>query len=387
VTGVLDDPTRIRVAGFHGRFWPHPEAELLLRAALFPDDRGRQAWETLRPRFDLDRVGGAPFHILPLLSRNLTRLGVDDPILGRLRGLHRISWYRNQLRLRDLRHVIDRLAGAGIQTIVLKGAAFVLLYYRDIGARFMGDVDVLVRTADRDRALRLLQREGWRVPAPYANQVSTNLFRDDGSQLDLHWHLLAELLVPGDPHGASNDLWDAAPEMDLVGARTRTLCAADHLLHVLVQGSLQSESAHLRWIADATTILDVGGDEIDWNRFLNQTRRRRAEICARETLQYLRARFDAPVPEHVTRHLQRAQTGPWQTLLYVARTDPEPIRRIAVVLQWYLEAEAPRGSILSAITGFPRFVLRTWGLAHLWQIPAEALRRARRRYRGRHATR
>jgi len=64
--------------------------------------------------------------------------------MGMLTGAYRRSWYRNQFLFDAAAKLIDQLAAAGVPVLVIKGAALCTLHYRDIGARPMDDVDMLV---------------------------------------------------------------------------------------------------------------------------------------------------------------------------------------------------------------------------------------------------
>ncbi len=86
----------------------------LLRVALLDDDRAAAAWHELRPQLDLDTIDWDQHRLMPLVERGLRRSGVDDPDLGRLRGIHRQSWSRNQLLLRRTAPALARLEAEGI---------------------------------------------------------------------------------------------------------------------------------------------------------------------------------------------------------------------------------------------------------------------------------
>jgi len=50
---------------------------------------------------------------------------------------------------------------AGIQTILLKGAALILLHYKDPGLRPMVDFDILVPAGKAAAAIKVLTELGW----------------------------------------------------------------------------------------------------------------------------------------------------------------------------------------------------------------------------------
>ena len=112
----------------------------------------------------------------PLISRNLGAL-LPEPdrvdAQGRstaLRGSATSSSSRGRLP------ALQSLAGAGIPTLLLKGAALAVASYPDPGSRTMEDVDILVPLEDADRALDALidGRLGHRLarPAPGASTRS-----------------------------------------------------------------------------------------------------------------------------------------------------------------------------------------------------------------------
>src|SRR4051794_15438255 len=82
---------------------------LLLRAAVLQDERGARAWRELRPHFDLDSAGGDRSRLLPMAYRTLRALGIDDPDLARLRGIHRATWYRNRMEQARMGEVLQQL--------------------------------------------------------------------------------------------------------------------------------------------------------------------------------------------------------------------------------------------------------------------------------------
>src|SRR5205823_1539331 len=99
--------------------------------------------------------------LLAAAFRPVRALGVDDQMLSLAGGLYRQSWYENQLALHRLAKAVTSLNAAGIEVLVLKGAALSLLHYRDLGARPMLDVDLLVAPRHLWEAIQVLAASGW----------------------------------------------------------------------------------------------------------------------------------------------------------------------------------------------------------------------------------
>jgi len=108
-----------------GNYLPTPDQELLLRASLLSGPAAAKAWSELRPRFDLDGSDAGSQRLFPLLYRNLRRLGIGDPWWPKLKRMYLHTWFRNSGRFHHAGLLLDHLAGAGIPTLLLKGAALV----------------------------------------------------------------------------------------------------------------------------------------------------------------------------------------------------------------------------------------------------------------------
>jgi ATP-binding cassette, subfamily B, bacterial len=283
-------------------FWPTEGQETLLRAALFRGERALDAWETWKSRHDLVRAHLDPgsFRLLPLVYKNLAAHGVDDRLMARLKGIYRFSWCANQRLFHEAAQLLQGLHEAGIRTMVLKGLALSMLYYRDRGARPMSDVDVLVGVDQVDSALDCLGRMGWRVSSRTLAQDlrfrhAAHLLNDSGQEFDLHWHVFYECLQPD----ADEGFWRRAVPTEILHARTCSLDPTDALLHTVVHGIRWDEGSTLRWIPDAIAILHVDRPHVDWDRLLEVAQARQLLLRLAKGLRYLHDRFQAPVPAAV----------------------------------------------------------------------------------------
>ena len=221
------------------------------------------AWEQWRRTTDVENLDQESNRLLPLLHYNLRRLGVDDPLLIRYRSVYRHTWYRNQLMFQTLATVLPVLHKARIETLVLKGVALALQYYPHVGLRPMNDVDVMVPTARMEAAVDVLRAAGWapvRLPNGRAfSPAAADLYHSWGfrtgtsGELDLHWHVCAD----GCQQDADQAFWSASVPLTVKGELTRTLCATDLLLSILVH-AYASHDPVVRWVADAVMIVRVG---------------------------------------------------------------------------------------------------------------------------------
>jgi len=291
-----------------------PRERLLLEAALLDDEAARGAWEQWRSTDNLDDLDAGAQRLLPLLYRRLVALEVNDPTLSKLKGVYRRSWYRNQRLFHRVGTALADLHTAGIQTMVLKGAALSILHYRDRGARPMEDADVLVPIERAADAMAVLRDSGWSPESLRPERLigvrhAEALEDDEGLSIDLHWTALSQ------PSG-DEALWTASVPAHVGGTATRALGAADQLLHVCLHGAAWETTAraspqavsHVRWVADAVTVLRSEPD-LDWDRCLEQARSRRLTVALAGMLGYLRDGFAPSIPAALIEALEATPTS------------------------------------------------------------------------------
>jgi len=314
--------------GRNGAF-PSFAQELFLQAALLPGDLGLAAWRQWSRQVSWEKdIDTGSFALLPLLYHHLKELGVDDPAMGRFKGIYRKVWYQNMTLLHETAEVLRLFEADRIETLVLKGAALAPLYYQDIGLRKMHDVDVAIPIAGRRRAIDALTRAGWKpMLRPLSALTDSNLdchhawaFENrQGRQLDLHWRVF-----PGSLHvDAEAGYWAVSVPFRLESASTRTLCPTDHLLHTCVHGARWSPTPPLRWVADSIYILRRAQAGIDWDRLVGLAEKCRLTLMVREAFAYLRESFGADIPDTVMRELDGIFVSPREYRFYLSAVAPQ----------------------------------------------------------------
>jgi hypothetical protein len=99
---------------------------------------------------------------------------IPEPARSAFEEAHVGATARNALLLSEAASVQAALAAAGIESIVLKGPGLLVAHYPDIGARHVGDVDLLVRERESQRADEIVRSLGAREREP--------LLRYDGTR-------------------------------------------------------------------------------------------------------------------------------------------------------------------------------------------------------------
>lgn len=361
--------------------WPNEPQRLLLQAALLEGDRAREASEAWRARIDLDLIDAGSFRLLPLLYRAMTTRGESWEHLGRLRGVYRQTWYRNNLLIGRLARLIDALERVGIPTLVLKGVPLALRYYGDTGLRPMGDADLLIPAARAVDVLPVIEKAGWTLRNPNDTwpprfTASRSFAGPLGLDLDLHWHVLHEALGPGD----DETFWRAAQALGVGGAQTRALHPSDQLLHVVAHGFRRSTVPPVRWLADATSIVRATEPPFDWARLVERAQYFRVSRLTGRALALLRDLLEVPVPEATLGALGDGAHGLTERLECWGREEPGLVRLAAEKWSEFSRAAPHRGEWQGPL-GALRYLGDRLGVDGVSELPGALAGRLVRRWR------
>ncbi|HUF11283.1 MAG TPA: nucleotidyltransferase family protein [Rhodothermales bacterium] len=379
--GEGDQSTRHGFGGENRGWRPTSKQELLLRAALLKGVEAREAWEGWKEDVDIDRLGMPSVGILPLLYANLLSAGVVDPLMDGLKKRYTITWYNNQILLNRISRLLAHLGGAGIQTILLKGAAMTIAYYEDHGVRPMGDVDVLIQHEDVLRASTVLAASGFDPSTPMSARAMRYMhgahFVDErGFSVDLHWRLLWEADAPE----VEADLWNSARDTATGDASTRVLDPTYQLFHVLVHGA-RWNSAPLRWVADAVTITNTRSDEVDFERIATIARALGLHLPVVQALRYLGDTWSVQVPETVLASLEAIPTSRIERAKhrYLARNRKHLLLGNLPTHIFHFRRFTSGMGPLRRLAELPRFLAFAWGLGRVRDLPVSILAKVGRR--------
>ena len=354
--------------------WPNRDQEFLLRAALLPRELAWESWEEWRRSVNLDVIDYGSHRMVPQLYRNLQRLGVKDPLMDRLKGVYRYYLYKNEILLHRIGNLLAAFEEAKIETMVLKGAALIQLYYRESGLRPMLDADVLVHAHDAERAMDVLMKSQWK-PLRYAQPqmripiVHSTPFEDNGGrQVDLHWHLFWECFNAKQ----DDDYWKNAVPIKIGGVQTSTLSSTDQLLHTCWHGARWNEVPPIRWVADAMAILGKSAGEIDWTSLFKKSLRHRIVLPVKDSLEYLKKTFDVPVPDTVLKSMSAVRISKMERENYEVTLNPmappttgKILRMLYYDYRWLSSSTSSRIKPLA----FAKHLQSRWNIDHLWHVP------------------
>jgi hypothetical protein len=213
--------------------------------------------------------------LAPLLYTHLKAAGIHPPsnVWRNIHALYLRHCLASQARERTLVEITVAFANAGIQMLVLKGAALAYVLYDDPALRPMRDVDLLVSRADVVRAQQVLGKLGFSAPVPSAEALPdrhTGAARDvDGFMItvEVHHNLFSTQDTP-----LSMTIGDmlSAPLPFVLGETAQvahTLGYEDMLWHLCQHTRLSSGvfgENRLIWVADIVGFAERYVQGVDW---------------------------------------------------------------------------------------------------------------------------
>ena len=330
----------------------------LLQALLLPDSQARgQAFNHWRASVDIDALSYDCQLLLPALNPSLSTWLAEDPAAGIFQGIVRLSWTRNQLRLREACDVTQLLQTAGVREPAVVGPLAWALGTNPPAIRAIPqNLAFLVSRDDAGKAYQTLYDAGWQ---PYSEPPSAEwldwsrhvAFVRDNVQLHLYWRVLTT--KPEDALECERAFLSRLHRIAWNGATLLTISPEATLLHILCNGLAGgTEPDSLPWQADVAL---TATPEMNWTRFRK-----------------LALRFSPQALERLAElHEWNPLLAPWFP------TDRPTLLRRKFRLFWseyraasYSRKEPPNWP------GFLQYLQKRWNAPSIWQMPLAAARLA-----------
>jgi len=165
---------------------------------------------------------------------------------------------------------LDPLLEGGLEPVVLKGP-WLAARYPEPGLRPMDDIDVLLPSEQHHRALRLLEKSGWRVARSGGrDRYDAVLVNPEVPSLSLEMHYgfeaSYERVTSLDPH----ELWERRIPIECLGTSAFGLPLPEEIVSLSAHaGKPYHGFSRMLWIADLAMAvghhLEAGG-HMDWDK-------------------------------------------------------------------------------------------------------------------------
>jgi hypothetical protein len=268
-----------------------------------------------------------------------------DAEISYLTGAGQVPTFpRSTIELRNIRmmHLLERVAvrfnEAGLPLMALKGAALNLTIHAQPGDRPMGDLDLMVRPQDVDKARELLEDLGCLRGEPlvredffprYYYETDYRLGAIHPVRIDLHVRPFRPLrygqLVPVEA------LWQRALTVRMVDATLQIPCPDDMLIHLATHAAIHGLN-RTQWLDDIRHWIVAHERSMDWDRFMDRIIDWRLVLPVREALVRVEHLHGGTCPATVLKRLSSKRVS-WRDrlVLYQApRDDDHPVAHVVV---------------------------------------------------------
>jgi Uncharacterised nucleotidyltransferase len=291
---------------------PNRSIDLLLRANLGPQDKAAQAWRRWLGVRSVEDATRAEARLLAPLALRLNNLDTSSPFRARLEGLAKAYWTQTQLMMRDSVSALDVLTNAGIDCLLLKGAAYYAQGLAPARRRIMGDIDVLVPSHAITLASDRLCEAGWspqhaRILVSDETTMSVNYWKGEYGDIDLHRYVFPFCRRD---HDLDAKLWENARSARLLGRSVQIPSVADSIIISIAHGIGNGDGD---WAIDVDSC--IRSSLVEWDRVAQIADRRGLVPAALAGLTYLK-RLGSDIPQSVLDDLGNARSTVGEYLKY-----------------------------------------------------------------------
>ena len=324
---------------------------------------------------------------------------IPAPVIERLSGLYYNTAAANALLFDELGRIMRGLNAAGIQPVILKGAALAFSHYPDPGLRPMGDLDLLVYPADLENAVEIVESLGYREAATQNKALNRRIGHhvqlSKGAKaerlVELHWSLIAGEADRRTP--ALEWFWEQVEPAAASGFLSRDSDKPLEALQFRPPAELLYLTSHLTlqhnwqerliWYYDLHLLIGDRANPLDWDAALTQAETLGWSAILCQKVEATRQRFGTLLPDSwpvriadILADRQAGKTGP-QTGAGSARQTAGAAKPDAgedpAALDWQrmqaLRGEARLRFILALILPAPAYMRRRYTPRPAWLWP------------------
>lgn len=301
--------------------------------------------------------------VAPLLHRRLRgEEGVDPVAASRLAAAYGESRDESARAHRELAAIAAAMAGEGITLVALKGAYLAEAVYGDPALRTLGDLDLMVRPHQVERAHAVLLGMGYRsgtaqdmVPVYGANHHLRPMSMPGTMEVELHWSIDATgVPVAGGPRASPfaldmDEVWAAVEPVRIAGAAAGALSVEHLLLHLSLHAVFHHGlNSSIRQFCDIAWTVRRRGGEVDWPLLVETAHRWRAAELVGAALGLAHELLGAALPPQAAalpkpRHPRLAAAMRRHVLLRPPRDSREHAEGRSLINPWLMRLTGMAG--------------------------------------------
>lgn len=173
--------------------------------------------------------------------------------------------------IKQISNVLSILNTNNIPVIVLKGLVVRDLYPKS-ELRTMGDADILVHEKDLNKVNDILINLGY---IKKQSHTFHTVYIKGNSHIEVHWTLANEEMFNGIAE-FKDETWERAIDVNVGESKSLSMCDEDLLLYCCIHMAKHfiNSGFGIRQVCDVLLLVEKRGQYIDWNSFVNRSKRK-----------------------------------------------------------------------------------------------------------------
>lgn len=275
-------------------------------------------WKAVLKLAEYSRVNALLFDKIKDMREELS---VPDGVYDELKDIYRSNAVRNTFILEASERLREALDKEGLSCILMKGICIVNTISRErIGARIMGDTDILAKETDVEKFDSVLRSLGHALPPSdlsyldgMARRRKAAMYFKRGeppsmsAPVHLHWHIVNVSRPFLDAHWSKIDMdaiWKEATRLR-PGDGTFLIMSPEHMLISMAVHGFNHGFSRIDLIYDMHSCVLEYGRMLDWQKILELASRWHADMPLRMGLYLSKKMFDTPIEESAFKDLYR----------------------------------------------------------------------------------
>lgn len=275
-------------------------------------------WDSLQQIVDSEALAPLLYHLIK--GKNIVPTSIED----KWRNAYYYNGCRNTLLLRELVKILNKLRMAGVDAIVLKGAALAEIVYGDIAARPMSDLDLLINQHDLSVTRQILGELDYHQTGLEMQVGFTEEFRNEeifykgglvDTYIDLHWRLIAPVYYQ---RTFDKDwFWETSLLAKINQTSAIILGLEAQIVYLCAHLMLHHGGESLLWLYDVAKVIDFYQKEIDWKQVINKAKEYNLILSVQQILVQLADDWKVQIPAEVVDELRSLQPSRNEVRTYI----------------------------------------------------------------------
>lgn len=350
------------------------ERHLLAMAAVAEQAKALDAWQEWKNSYLSSEHSRLETRYTPEIYRRFKSWGIKDETLGLLRQARQTTWYRNNALLQSTQPIFRALADEDIPLFLLKGAGLSLGYCRDLGYRYLGDIDLLIPYNEAERAYAIIEKLQWKERFQYPPEQffarHGRLFNStEHGSLDLHWHATFSCCRTM----LDDELKSNALDVELFDIPCKVFAREELLFHTLIHGQYDNAKDSY-WMLDAKRLIEHDATAVDWTRIAYLAKISKTTVLLQHSLTNLVKVNDTLIPVEDLRQVQSRSCSYIEKIeSFVTHHGVDSILGglPSQITEYWRSGFADQS--IGHCLGFLHYMRWHWKLSSNWQLPLKAI--------------